>query len=52
MDKKSQKMSIIVPFALYRKIKKTSDAKSEKEEEFVSMNTVILEILKAAYDED
>lgn len=42
---RTQKLSLNVPYELYRKIKKKADICSEKEEKFIAMNTIILDLL-------
>ncbi len=45
-------MSLIIPFDLYRKIKKRADKRTDKEEEFVSQNTVVVEVLEKEFEEE
>ena len=52
MAKKTHKMSLIIPFDLYRKIKKESDKRTENEEKFVSQNTIVVEVLESAFKEE
>lgn len=49
---KTHKMSFIIPFDLYRKIKKRADKRTDKDEKFVSQNTVVVEELEEAFKDD
>ena len=45
-------MSLIIPFDLYRKIKKRADKRTDMDEKFVSQNTIVVEELEEAFEDD